>query len=57
MQCNCHNHPSGSLKPSHADEQLTLKRKEAAKYFDISVLYHIIVSEDGYYSFADEGIL
>jgi DNA repair protein RadC len=53
----CHNHPSGSLKPSRADEELTLKIKEAAKYFDIKVLDHLIVSEDGYYSFADEGIL
>lgn len=53
----CHNHPSGSLKPSRADEELTLKIKEAAKYFDIKVMDHIIVSEDGFYSFADEGIL
>ena len=53
----CHNHPSGSLKPSRADEELTTKIKEAAKYFDIRVLDHIIVSENGYYSFADEGIL
>ena len=53
----CHNHPSGNLKPSRADEQLTAKIKEAAAYFDIKVLDHIIVSEDGYYSFADEGIL
>jgi DNA repair protein RadC len=53
----CHNHPSGSLKPSRADEELTFKIKEAAKYFDIKVIDHIIVSEDGYYSFADEGIL
>ena len=53
----CHNHPSGNLKPSKADEDLTLKIKEAAKYFDIRVMDHIIVSEDGYYSFADEGIL
>jgi DNA repair protein RadC len=53
----CHNHPSGSLKPSRADEELTKKIKEAAKYFDINVMYHIIVSESGYYSFADEGIL
>jgi DNA repair protein RadC len=53
----CHNHPSGSLKPSKADEELTFKIKEAAKYFDIKVLDHLIVSEDGYYSFADEGIL
>lgn len=53
----CHNHPSGSLKPSKADEELTHKIKEAAKYFDIKVLDHLIVSDDGYYSFADEGIL
>lgn len=53
----CHNHPSGSLKPSKADEELTQKIKEAARFFDIKVLDHIIVSEDGYYSFADEGIL
>ena len=53
----CHNHPSGNLKPSRADEELTKKIKEAAKYFDIIVMDHIIVSEEGYYSFADEGIL
>ncbi|HVF80730.1 MAG TPA: DNA repair protein RadC [Flavisolibacter sp.] len=53
----CHNHPSGSLKPSKADEELTHKIKEAAKYFDIKVLDHLIVGDDGYYSFADEGIL
>ena len=53
----CHNHPSGSLKPSKADEELTHKIKEAAKYFDIKVVDHLIVSDDGYYSFADEGIL
>ncbi len=52
-----HNHPSGSLKPSRADEELTAKIKEAARYFDIHVLDHIIVSEDGYFSFADEGLL
>ena len=53
----CHNHPSGSLKPSRADEELTQKIKQAAQFFDIKVLDHIIVSEMGYYSFADEGIL
>ncbi len=53
----CHNHPSGNLKPSRMDEELTMKIKEAAKYFDIKVLDHIIISEEGYYSFADEGIL
>src|SRR6185503_1834289 len=49
----CHNHPSGSLKPSRADEDLTHKIKEAAKYFDIKVLDHMIVSDAGYFSFAD----
>jgi DNA repair protein RadC len=53
----CHNHPSGSLKPSRQDEELTGKIKTAAQYFDIKVLDHLIVSDEGYYSFADEGIL
>lgn len=53
----CHNHPSGSVKPSRADEQLTAKIKEAARFLDIVVLDHVIVSEEGYYSFADEGLL
>lgn len=53
----CHNHPSGNLKPSRADEDLTKKIKEAAAYFDIKIIDHIIVSEDGFYSFADDGIL
>lgn len=53
----CHNHPSGSLKPSKADQELTYKIKEAAKYLDIKVLDHLIVSDEGYYSFADEGFL
>ena len=53
----CHNHPSGSLKPSRADEELTLKIKEAARFFDIKVLDHVIVSSEGFFSFADEGLL
>jgi DNA repair protein RadC len=53
----CHNHPSGNLKPSRADTALTTKIKQAASYFDIDVADHIIVSEDGYYSFADGGLL
>jgi len=53
----CHNHPSGSLKPSQADEMLTHKIKEACKWFDIKVIDHVILSEEGYYSFADEGII
>ncbi len=53
----CHNHPSGNVKPSKADEELTQKIKSAAAYFDIKVVDHIIVSEEGYFSFADEGLL
>lgn len=53
----CHNHPSGSLKPSRADEQLTSKIRDAAKLLDIQVLDHIIVSDRGYFSFADEGLM
>ena len=53
----CHNHPSGNLKPSKADEQLTNKIKNAAAFLDIQVMDHIIVSEEGYYSFADEGLM
>ena len=52
-----HNHPSGSLRPSQADENLTHKLKAAAAYFDIRILDHIIVSEEGYYSFADNGLI
>lgn len=52
-----HNHPSGSLKPSRADEELTQKIKEAARYLDIRIIDHIIVSEEGYYSFSDDGLL
>jgi DNA repair protein RadC len=53
----CHNHPSGSLRPSIQDRELTLKIKEAAKLHDIIVLDHIILSDQGYFSFADEGLL
>ncbi len=53
----CHNHPSGNLRPSRADEELTHKIKEAARFLDIKVLDHIIVSNEGFYSFADNGIL
>lgn len=52
-----HNHPSGSIKPSRADEQLTQKIKEAARWMDITVLDHLIITEGDYYSFADEGLL
>jgi DNA repair protein RadC len=52
-----HNHPSGNLKPSNADETITNKIKTGLGYFDIQVLDHIIVTEDAYTSFADEGLL
>jgi len=52
-----HNHPSGNLRPSRADQDLTRKIVEGAKFFDIRVLDHLIVSEDGYFSFADEGLI
>ena len=52
-----HNHPSGNLKPSKADEDLTNKIKQAGILLDIKVLDHIIVTSEGYYSFADEGLL
>jgi len=51
-----HNHPSGNPKPSEADVNLTKKIKEAAKLMDIQVLDHIILGDDGYFSFSDEGI-
>jgi len=53
----CHNHPSGNLKPSKADELLTQKIKQASALLDIHVMDHIIVSNEGYFSFADEGYL
>lgn len=52
-----HNHPSGNLRPSRADEELTRKISDAARLFDIRLLDHIIVSNEGYFSFADEGLL
>jgi DNA repair protein RadC len=52
-----HNHPSGSIKPSLADKQMTAKIKEAGKYLDINVLDHVIITSESYYSFAEEGLL
>jgi len=52
-----HNHPSGNLKPSSADLKLTEKLTQAGKFLEIPVLDHLIISEEGYYSFADEGML
>ena len=53
----CHNHPSGTLKPSKADKDITQKLKRAAESLDIKVLDHLIVTEKAYFSFADENIL
>jgi DNA repair protein RadC len=53
----CHNHPSGNLRPSRADEILTARIKEGANYLDIKLLDHIIVGSQDYFSFADEGLL
>ncbi|MEO0338482.1 MAG: DNA repair protein RadC [Bacteroidota bacterium] len=50
-----HNHPSGQLRPSQADLDLTKKLKAASHLMDIQVLDHLIVTDAGYYSFADEG--
>tara|TARA_R110002050_G_scaffold64688_6_gene140644 strand:+ start:2443 stop:3141 length:699 start_codon:yes stop_codon:yes gene_type:complete len=52
-----HNHPSGTLKPSEADKQLTNKLKLASESLDIKVLDHLIVTEKAYFSFADENLL
>ena len=52
-----HNHPSGNLRPSEADIKITHKLKEIASFIDINLIDHIIVGENAYYSFADEGIL
>lgn len=52
-----HNHPSGALVPSNSDKQITRKFKTAANHVDLRILDHIIVSEKGYFSFADEELL
>lgn len=52
-----HNHPSGNLKPSQADLNLTRKIKNAGELLDIAVLDHVIITSEGYYSFADEGLM
>ena len=52
-----HNHPSGNLKPSDNDIKLTKKLKEAGAFLEMPVLDHIIVGEEKYFSFADEGLM
>lgn len=53
----CHNHPSGNLKPSQSDIDLTTRMKEFGKMIDMQVLDHLIVTNEGFFSFADEGLL
>lgn len=52
-----HNHPSGTLKPSQADKDLTTKLKTAGQSLDIKVLDHLIITENAYFSFADENLI
>ena len=53
----CHNHPSGNLVPSETDKRLTKKIKEALNMFDISLVDHVIITENDYFSFCDEGLI
>jgi len=53
----CHNHPSGNLQPSDADKAITSKIQQAAAVHDIRLLDHLIVGDNSYLSFADEGLL
>jgi DNA repair protein RadC len=63
LKCNAasiilvHNHPSGNLKPSQADIELTRKLKGAGQFLDLPVIEHIILTKDAYFSFADEGLM
>lgn len=52
-----HNHPSGNLKPSRQDMDITKQVRDAAQFMRIKILDHIILSDTEYYSFADEGML
>jgi DNA repair protein RadC len=53
----CHNHPSGNLQPSRQDDTLTFKVRQAAQLLGIQLLDHIILCDNKYYSYADEGRL
>ena len=52
-----HNHPSGNLKPSDADIRITRTIKEAGKMMEIPLVDHLILTDENYYSFADEGMI
>ena len=53
----CHNHPSGSLKPSKSDIDLTKKIQQAGKSLDIKILDHLLITEKAYFSFADSNLI
>lgn len=53
----CHNHPSGNVIPSNADKQITNNLVKAGQFLEIKILDHIIIGNDNYFSFADEGLL
>lgn len=63
LKCNAqafiiaHSHPSGNLKPSTGDINLTKRLKEAGKLLELNLLDHLIITAEGYYSFADEGLI
>jgi DNA repair protein RadC len=63
LKANCsyillaHNHPSGNLSPSRQDEELTRKLKQAGQFLDLPVLDHLIITNEGFLSFADQGLL
>ena len=52
-----HNHPSGAFYPSENDKRTTKKLVSAAKTLDMTVLYHLIVTRSGYFSFSDQGLM
>lgn len=52
-----HNHPSGNSRPSNEDKRLTEQLKKAAALFNIRMMDHVIITNDGYYSFCDEGMI
>ncbi|MGH1385108.1 JAB domain-containing protein [Kordia sp.] len=63
LKCNAfgvillHNHPSGGLKPSGADKNITKRLKQACNYLDIQLIDHLIITKCGYFSFTDEKLL
>jgi DNA repair protein RadC len=63
LKCNasgviiCHNHPSGNTTPSEADITLTNKIKKCSELFDITLIDHLIITKDAFYSFSTEGLL